>query len=248
MKGFLIKFYSTVFLFIFLNTLNAQENKQSAFSVNYNYQFAFGNISKTFGNNSSVGLCYFFETTKNYLFGIEGNYMFGNTIKDESIFDGISSSDGGIIGGDGQYANINLMEIGFNTYLLAGYCFHNLEKNLSGVYLSQGIGYLQHKIFIDTKNQNIPQLNENMKKGYDRFSNGISAKFSIDYKFYHKKGMFQISSGLNYTIAHTKIQRNYDFANNLVYPNKRKWDNFLGIKFEVIIPIQRKNDEQFHYF
>ena len=55
MKGFLIKFYSTVFLFIFLNTLNAQENKQSAFSVNYNYQFAFGNISKTFGNNSSVG-------------------------------------------------------------------------------------------------------------------------------------------------------------------------------------------------
>ena len=248
MKGFLIKFYSTVFLFIFLNTLNAQENKQSAFSVNYNYQFAFGNISKTFGNNSSVGLCYFFETTKNYLFGIEGNYMFGNTIKDDSIFDGISSSDGGIIGGDGQYANINLMEIGFNTYLLAGYCFHNLEKNLSGVYLSQGIGYLQHKIFIDTKNQNIPQLNENMKKGYDRFSNGISAKFSIDYKFYHKKGMFQISSGLNYTIAHTKIQRNYDFANNLVYPNKRKWDNFLGIKFEVIIPIQRKNDEQFHYF
>lgn len=248
MKGFLIKFYSTVFLFIFLNKLNAQENKQSAFSVNYNYQFAFGNISKTFGNNSSVGLCYFFETTKNYLFGIEGNYMFGNTIKDESIFDGISSSDGGIIGGDGQYANINLMEIGFNTYLLAGYCFHNSEKNLSGVYLSQGIGYLQHKIFIDTKNQNIPQLNENMKKGYDRFSNGISAKFSIDYKFYHKKGMFQISSGLNYTIAHTKIQRNYDFANNLVYPNKRKWDNFLGIKFEVIIPIQRKNDEQFHYF
>jgi len=67
MKGFLIKFYTTVFFFIFTNTLNAQENKQSAFSVNYNYQFAFGNISKTFGNNSSVGACYFFETTKNYL-------------------------------------------------------------------------------------------------------------------------------------------------------------------------------------
>ena len=88
MKGFLIKFYTTVFFFIFTNTLNAQENKQSAFSVNYNYQFAFGNISKTFGNNSSVGACYFFETTKNYLFGIEGSYMFGNKIKDESIFDG----------------------------------------------------------------------------------------------------------------------------------------------------------------
>ena len=248
MKGFLIKFYTTVFFFIFTNTLNAQENKQSAFSVNYNYQFAFGNISKTFGNNSSVGACYFFETTKNYLFGIEGSYMFGNKIKDESIFDGISSSDGGVIGGNGQYANINLMEIGFNTYLLAGFCFHNSEKNLSGVYLSQGIGYLQHKIFIDTKNQNIPQLNENMKKGYDRFSNGISTKFSIDYKFYHEIGMFQISSGLNYTIAYTKIQRNYDFANNLKYPNKMNWDNFLGLKFEVIIPINRKNDEQFHYF
>ena len=60
--------------------------------------------------------------------------------------------------------------------------------------------------------------------------------------------MFQISSGLNYTIAYTKILRNYDFANNLMYPDKRKWDNFLGLKFEVIIPINRKNDEQFHYF
>ncbi len=129
-----------------------------------------------------------------------------------------------------------------------GYAFHRTEKSLSGIYLSQGFGYLQHQIFIDTKNQNIPQLSEEMKEGYDRLSSGFSMKSSVDYKYYHEKGRLQISAGINYTIAYTKNQRSYDFAKNQPYPNTRKWDKLLGFKVEIIIPINRQNDEQFHYF
>ena len=87
-----------------------------------------------------------------------------------------------------------------------------------------------------------------MKKGYDRFSNGYSTKFSVDYKYYHKNGRLQISSGLNYTMAYTKNQRAYNFAMNEYYSNKRTWDQLLGINIELIIPIDRKNEEKFHYY
>ena len=241
------KMCSAILAIVFLNT-NAQENKQSAFTFNYNYQIPIGDLKNTFGNNSAIGGSYFFETTNNMIFGIEGNYMFGTDIKDSTILDNISTSTGAIIGADGQYSNINLMQRGFTSYLCAGYAFHSSESNLSGIYISQGLGYLQHQIFIDTKNQNLPQLNEDMKKGYDRFSNGFSTKLSIDYKYYHKKGRLQISSGFNYTMAYTKIQRAYNFANNEYYNSKRTWDQLLGFEVEIIIPIHRKNEEKFHYY
>ena len=87
-----------------------------------------------------------------------------------------------------------------------------------------------------------------MKQGYDRLSDGFSTKLSIDYKYYHKKGRLQISSGINYTMAYTKIKRTYNFAENENYSQKRDWVELLGFKIEVIIPIHRKNKEEFHYY
>ena len=87
-----------------------------------------------------------------------------------------------------------------------------------------------------------------MKKGYDRFSNGLSTKISIDYKYYHKKGKIQISSGINYIMAYTKNIRLYDFANNKYYSSTRNWDQLLGFNFEIIIPIHKNNQEKFHYY
>ena len=239
-------------LFILLSivyiNLKAQEKKQSAFTFNYNYQIPTSNLTNTFGDNSAIGASYFLETANNLFYGIEGNYMFGDNVKDETLFDNISTSIGAIIGDDGHYTNVVLMQRGFDANIFVGYAFHFKETNLSGIYISQGFGYLQHQIYINTKNQNIPQLNEEMKKGYDRFSNGFSAKFFADYKYYSKKGKFQASAGINYTMAYTKINRIYDFANQQHYSNQRKWDQLLGFKLQVIIPIQRKNEEVFHYY
>ena len=241
------KIFIALLSIVFLN-INAQENKQSAFAFNYNYQIPMKNLTNIYGNNSAIGVSFFLEKENNIIFGIECSYMFAANIKDSSIFNNISTSTGSIIGGDGYYANVNPMQRGFSSHLFAGYAFHLQESNLTGIYISQGIGYIQHQIFIDTKNQNIPQLSEEMKKGYDRFSDGVSTKLSVDYKFYHKKGRLQISSGLNYTMAYTKNKRAYNFAENEYYSKKRTWDHLLGLQIEVIIPINRKNKEEFHYY
>tara|TARA_B100000214_G_scaffold371707_1_gene348577 strand:+ start:3917 stop:4660 length:744 start_codon:yes stop_codon:yes gene_type:complete len=242
-----IKIFSLLFTILYLN-VKSQENKQAAFTFNYNYQIPIGKLSTTFGHNSAIGASYFFENNNNIMLGLESSYLFGSNIQNSTIFENIATSTGAIISANGQYANINLMQRGFDSYIFAGYTFHISKDKLSGFYLYQGLGYLEYYIFIDTKNQDIPQLNENMKKGYDRFSNGMSAKSSIDYKYYHHKGRVQMSIGLNYTFAYTKNQRTYDFQNNEYYSNKRKWAKLIGFKTEIIIPIQRKNQEEFFYY
>jgi len=232
----------------FCFTLSAQNDKQSALTFSYTHQLPIGNLAERFGDNSSLGFSYFKEKENNLFFGIEGAYLFSNNVKDSSIFDNITTSTGAIIGADGTYSNINLMERGFNAHVFIGYAHHLKNDNLSGFYFSGGLGFLQHQIFIDTKNQNVPQLDEEYKKGYDRLTNGISTKWEASYKYYSKNGKFQMFAGVNMTVAYTKNRRPYLFDKMEYTASISSWDNLLGINAGIIIPIHRKNEEEFHYY
>ena len=71
-------------------------------------------------DNSAIGFSFMQEKENNIFYGIQGNYLFSNNVKDTAIFDNITTSTGAIIGADGQYANINLMQRGFDTHLFIG--------------------------------------------------------------------------------------------------------------------------------
>ena len=232
----------------FCFTTFAQKNKQSALTFGYTHQLPIGELANRFGDNSSIRVSIFQEKENNLFYGIEGGYLFSNHVKDTAIFNNITTSNGSIIGADGTYSNINLMEKGFDVHAFVGYAYHLNENNLSGVYLSGGLGFLQHQIFIDTKNQNIPQLDEEYKKGYDRLTNGVSTKWEASYKYYSKNGKFQMYGGVNMTIAYTQNRRTYLFDKMEYTPNTGNWDNLLGINMGIIIPIHRKNEEEFHYY
>ena len=235
------------FICCFLTSF-AQKNKQSTIAFGYTHQLPIGDLADRFGDNSAIGVSFMKEKENNIFYGIQGNYLFSNNVKGTTIFDNITTSTGAIIGADGQYANINLMERGFDAHLFIGYALHFNEQNLSGFYFSGGLGFLQHQIFIDTKNQNVPQLDEEYKKGYDRLTNGISTKWNASYKFYSPNGKFQMYAGVNMIIAYTKNKRPYLFDKAEYTPKTRSWDNLLGINLGVIIPIHRKNEEEFHYY
>ena len=52
----------------------------------------------------------------------------------------------------------------------------NSKKHESGIVMTLGAGYLYHKIFIETIVTALPQLNDELLKGYDRLSGGILLK------------------------------------------------------------------------
>ena len=90
-------------------------------------------------------------------------------------------------------------------FLSGGYVFPVLSPNPnSGIIVSGGIGILQHKILIDFRDAQIPQLGEEYKKGYDRLSYGLALNQFVGYVFFGNKKLINFYAGVELTQAWTK--------------------------------------------
>ena len=239
------------FIFFFLiisNSIFGQKKAFNGFLIDYSYQFPLGQLAETFSNNSAIGINLINKKENNFFYGLKAAYIFGGNIKDNTIFDNINTENGFVIDGNGTFANIILLQEGFSTNIFGGYAIHLNESNPSGVYFSAGIGFLQHRIRIDTKNQYIPHLNSDYKKGYDQLTNGINTNFVVDYVYFENKKRLKVYTGFDYSLAFTKNRRAYNLSEMSINENKLRLDQLLGIHFGIIIPINRKNNEEFHYF
>jgi len=155
----------TVILFA-VTRLSAQKNIHDStifatlINATYGYQFVGGDLARQFGNNSSIGAGIMFKTKHNWMFGAEGNYMFGQTVKNsDSLLMGISTRDGFVIDANGYYADIVYYERGYNFVAKFGKVIPLLTPNPnSGFTLLAGLGYIQDKIRITTVGNDVPQL------------------------------------------------------------------------------------------
>jgi hypothetical protein len=240
-----------VFLFYILTfQLFAQEGRNvlTAITFDYTHQFPFADLKENYGDNSSVGIHFLKKTQNNYLFGIDGAYIFGSKIKQEHLFDDIATENGEVINKDGLFANVLTYQRGFSTFINGGKAFLFDENNHSGIYLTGGLGYMQHKIRIQTQEDFIPQLDDDYKKGYDRLSGGLSMKLNVNYMYFSKKNNIKFFVGFEFIKGWTKNLRAYHFNEMMHTSDDFRNDIVFGIKSGIIIPIFRKNSEEFHYF
>lgn len=224
-----------------------QQNTLTAILFDYTHQFPYADLAIDFGDNSSIGISVIRKRADNLLFGIDGSYIFGSKIKEENLFDEIATENGEIINKDGLFANVLTFERGFSTFLLGGKAFTFSETNESGIYLMGGIGYMQHKIRIQTQEDFIPHLSEEYKKGYDRLTGGISMKINANYMYFSKKNNIKFFAGVELIKGWTKNLRAYNF-DEMEYTSKDyRNDILVGIKAGVIIPIFKRTTAEFHY-
>jgi len=221
------------------------KNKMILFD--YSYQVPITNLANDFGNNSSLGLCYLQNNT-DLLLGIDANFMFGSNVKDTTILQLISTDDGFLINASGELDEVLLYERGINTHLMIGKSLRFEENNLTGIYLYGGLGYLQYKIRLESNRTSLPQIEGNYLYGYDKFTNGLSTKICIDYMYFDKKNSIKYHIGTEFINAFTKIKRTYNFAQMEEFDQNLKLDQILGLRFGVIIPINRNNEGKFHYY
>ena len=71
---------------------------------------------------------------------------------------------------------------------------------------------MYHKIFIETITVAIPQLNEELLKGYDRLSGGIVTKQFIGYFYFSKKNNIRFFFGIESVQGFTKDLREYSYT------------------------------------
>jgi len=220
----------------------------SMISLSYSYQFPGGNLSERFASNSSVGGSYFYKTKTNWIGCINGNFMFRDTIKENGILNSISTKDGNIIDGNGIYADIKLYERGFYFDVKAGKLFPVFGSNKnSGIVILGGIGFLQHKIRIENKDNTAPQLKDDYKKGYDRLTNGFAVSEFIGYMYLGNSRLVSFYAGFEFVQAFTKDRRSYNF--DLMSADKTKrLDILSGFKIGWVIPLYKRSPDKFYYY
>ena len=197
---------ATVFLFFLIIGLNlkAQHSiRDSSISfpmigATFAYQLPGGNLADRFGNNVNVGPIFQWKLRSNWIIGIEGNFLFSDNVRENNILHKYLTPDGNIIDGSGHYSIVLLSERGFKIDMKGGKIFPVIGPNKnSGLMTTLGIGYLQHKILIETPESSIPYLEGEYLKGYDRLSTGLSITEFLGYINFGNKRLINFYSGLS---------------------------------------------------
>ncbi len=219
----------------------------SMMEIHYSFLAPGGDMKTRFGNTISLGIGFQRKTLKNYLWGVEVNYLSGADVKEKYILDSLKTYRGQFISTEGRYGDVRVFERGFSFYGNIGKIFPVFGSNKnSGIMVLTGIGFLQHKIHIEVLEENVPALNGEYRKGYDRLSNGLSIHQFIGYSYMQPKLRYCFNVGLDFSQSFTESRRDWDFFEQRKLDEKRK-DYLNGIKFSLVIPLAKREPKEFYY-
>lgn len=210
------------------------------------FQLPGGDLAERFKYNTNIGGSLLFKTSKNWIIGVEGSFLFGNKVKEDNILDIISTEQGFVIDGSGMYADIRMFERGFSAYGKLGKVFPLFGPNPnSGLVAIAGFGFLQHKIRIEVNGNSAPQLKDDYKKGYDRLTNGFSTSQFIGYMHFSNRKLINFYAGIEVSESFTKNRRSFNF-DQMKKDETNRIDLLYGVKFGWIFRLYRE-PKSFYY-
>jgi hypothetical protein len=125
-----------------------------------------------------------------------------------------------------------------NVNLAVGKVFPVLSPNKnSGIFVHAGIGYLAHRMRVETQEQVIPQLELDYKKGYDRFTTGVNFHHFLGYSILANSGAWNFYGGFYFQQGLAKNRRTIFFDQpDVPVSTKTRLDIIVGLKFGWYIP------------
>jgi hypothetical protein len=214
--------------------------------VTFSYEVPAGDMADRFASNFSIGGSFQKKTKSNWLLGFEGNFIFSDEVKENNILDNYKTPDGYIIDGAGQFANVTLTERGMRFNLKAGKIIPIIGPNKnSGLHASFGVGYLQHRIYIDTPGSPVPWLEGDKKRGFDRMTSGLFINQFIGYVNFSNKKTINFFAGFEFTEGFTQNRRAYNFDTGLK-DDKKRTDILIGIKVGWLFPLYKRVADKYY--
>ncbi len=208
-----------------------------------------GDLADRFGVFGTVGGGYQYKFRSNWLVGITGDFLFGPTVKEDSLLRGLLTNDGFLIGLDGAQYNPILYLRGYRFQLTAGKILPIWQRNPnSGLLVNGTIGFLQHKIYYDVKQRdNLPQISRENIKGYDRLSNGWVFTGFIGYHHMSPNRLVNYQIGVEYQYGATKLRRTANYDGEPVTDDFRA-DQAIGFRATWILPLYRKRSIDYNKY
>jgi len=228
--------------------VNFFESKQGyLFDMSFTVHKPSGDMADRFGINSAIGIGANYKLKNNWQFGMQYQWLFGQSVKQTNVLDSISGPTGQILDNQGNVAVIRFFERGHTGYLQASKLIPlGVNNKNSGLFFQAGVGFMLHRIYIYSSTTTLPQLSDEYKKGYDRLSGGLSLKQFIGYQHLDPKKRINIVVGVEFQQGFTQSLRSFNYDTRIVDIQKRK-DLLIGPKIGLILPFytKKKSDEEF---
>jgi hypothetical protein len=247
------KFLVFIGIILFATAIKAQEKKKKKADkfpyvyATYSLQIPGDDLVTRFGTSSDIGGGVGYKTETNWTIGVEASYIFGNDVK-ENPLENLLNSHNQITNMYGEPSQIKMRQSGLRISGNVGKIFavSHTNKN-SGIYLRGGIGFLQHKIYIENDGNNTPQVLNDYRKGYDKLCNGMSFSEFIGWQNFSNNGGFHFIVGFEFVQAITENRRTWDYATNTKIEGQRL-DLLYTFKIAWYIPFRRQQSNQYFYY
>ncbi len=242
------------FLFFSVTSYSQLNVKDSAIalpwvSVQGGFNLTAGDLALRHGYFTHVGLFAGYKTKRNWVYGLDGSYMFGNDVRETGLFTHLVDSKGNITDQNGDIATVVVGSRGLNVNLNAGKILPILSPNPnSGIYLSGGVGFLAHKIRIETQDHVVPQIELDYRKGYDRLVQGLNISQFLGYAFMSNESFVKFYGGFYISEGYTFERRTIFFDQpDTPVSTAPRIDIQYGIRVGWLIPIYTRQPKEFYF-
>lgn len=208
-----------------------------------------GDLKERFGPINHLGVMAGYKTSKNWVYGLDGNFMFGNKVKIPGMFANLTDSYGNITDVNGDIAVVVVNMRGFNVNTMVGKVIpvFSLNKN-SGIYIHGGVGYMQYKARVETQEQVIPTLELKYRKGYDRYTTGVDFHQFVGYAFMANQGFVNFYGGFYIQEGLTYNRRKIFFDQPDVPVSKaQRLDLQYGFKVGWFVPVYKRKPKDYYF-
>lgn len=219
----------------------------SSAAVTGGYALPGGDMADRFGNNFSIGGKFIRKTKGNWTWGFQGDFFFGDEVRETDILKGLVTSQGELLTQDGTFGTVLLYERGWRVETQLGKIFPVLGPNdNSGLVFMAGAGFIQHKIRIESQGDRIPYLEGDYTKGYDRLTNGWYVSEFFGYMNFGNRRRVNFFLGIEAVQGFTQGRRSFNFDTRSSDTGERR-DLMLGIKGGWIIPLYKKIPNAYYF-
>jgi hypothetical protein len=224
----------------------ANDSLRSGFLLSPSYGIGIPaiDLKDRFGLHFTLGGNLAYLAKSGFYSSVNYNFIFGNSVK-EDVLSNLRTLEGGIIGRDMQFASVFLRERGHHFFVNAGrYLRFGEGKLFSGIVISAGLGYLQHKIRIVDDFDSVTQLGDPYIKGYDRLSGGLSFNQNLCYLHLSEDRLVNFYLNLQLTEGFTRDLRGLNYNQSPLI--KKRKDLTLNLQIGWIIPIYFEKEIRYY--
>ena len=216
-------------------------------SLSYGLHIPGGDLADRFGTNQTAGVGFHIKSKTNWYYGVQFNYLFGNTVKEPRLLQNLLTEDGFILDNQGQIATLYIQQRGYGLTANFGRLFNFCGPNPnSGLLLMVGGGLLQHRIRIEHQETEIRQLDGDYEDGYDRLTNGFTLYQFAGYFLMSNNKLVNFYAGIESYQAFTQNRRDMNF-DTMETDTRRRKDQLLGFRVGWVLHLYQRSPDKYYF-